>query len=408
MIYVYVLSDGQNGTVRADTVEAAVEWIFNRHAGIEIRRVTWDPFRSLGDLLSGTDGEMRPKDVQYLSRMLGLYLGDGRTTPFDAIRFLRDLVAQARDKRLLLRITRIQQALAAAKSVSAALEEGGYPREFLPLVTVAQDSGRLPEVLKNVSDTLSTRLALRTEIRNALISPAMTMIGLFVMAVVMFLFVLPKMSEIFYQAKGQRPGGIMAAAVDVSVWTHAYPFSSAVLGILVSVAIPMVLLSPSIRQTMVTMGQQIPGLDEGVKLVRTVRFCLAMEGVLEMGQKPLDGIRQMAEHSRDNVDVRIYRGMEGDMENRHYSLSEAVSESAGFAEGFGEWLQAVEASGDLSSRIVHIRTTYDEILRQRLDTFRAAFGPATVIVMGVFVVLVVISLVGPMFDMVSQLLNSPG
>jgi len=68
---------------------------------------------------------------------------------------------------------------------------------FVSMVSVGEESGRLVEVLQLLADQMEKSHTLRARIRGALIYPAIVVIAMVGIGILMFLFVVPRLKEVF-------------------------------------------------------------------------------------------------------------------------------------------------------------------------------------------------------------------
>ncbi|MCX6712278.1 MAG: type II secretion system F family protein [Candidatus Vogelbacteria bacterium] len=96
-------------------------------------------------------------------------------------------------------LTEVEALITKGESLSKALSN--YPKVFsevfVSMVAAAEETGRLPEALKLVSEQLEKSYALRRKIIGALIYPAVIVTAIIVIGILMMIFLIPTLSATF-------------------------------------------------------------------------------------------------------------------------------------------------------------------------------------------------------------------
>jgi len=80
-----------------------------------------------------------------------------------------------------------------------------FPEVFVAMVAAAEETGRLPEALKLVSEQLEKSYALRRKIIGALIYPAVIIAAIIVIGILMMIFLIPTLSATFRELNVPLP-----------------------------------------------------------------------------------------------------------------------------------------------------------------------------------------------------------
>lgn len=76
---------------------------------------------------------------------------------------------------------------------------------YVSLIRAGEASGSLDEVLKRLADTLEKQKEFRSKIKGAMIYPVIVMVGMMIVAMVMMVFVIPKLAEMYKDFGAELP-----------------------------------------------------------------------------------------------------------------------------------------------------------------------------------------------------------
>lgn len=143
------------------------------------------------------------KEMVLFSRQLATLIG-AKVTILQSLRILLDQVTNARLKKV---IGELINSIESGNSLS--LSVARYPHLFgnvyVSVVRTGEISGTLENSLNYLADQLEKDYELNSKVRRAMTYPAFILCALIVVGSLMFLFVLPKLTEILEQQGGELP-----------------------------------------------------------------------------------------------------------------------------------------------------------------------------------------------------------
>ena len=143
------------------------------------------------------------KDVVILSRQLATLF----QAQVSALRVFRLLSSETENRVLGSKLETIADDLQSGNSISAALAK--HPKVFsdfyINMVKAGEESGKLDETFQYLADYLERSFELSSKVRGALIYPAFIVVTFFVVMILMFTMVIPKISEIMTQSGQEIP-----------------------------------------------------------------------------------------------------------------------------------------------------------------------------------------------------------
>lgn len=204
MLYLYkaLESSGarKEGSIEASSLDAAVEAIQKRGLIIvEIEpaeKESWIDHFSIG-------GGVKNKDIVILSRQMAT-LFDAQVSALKIFTLLSTEVENDTLRRSLMQIT---DDLQAGSSISKALSK--HPKIFsdfyVNMVKAGEETGKLNETFNYLAEYLDRNYEVVTKAKNALIYPAFVITVFIAVMVLMFTFIIPKISSILIDSGAPIP-----------------------------------------------------------------------------------------------------------------------------------------------------------------------------------------------------------
>ena len=343
---------------------------------------------------------MNRKEALQFAQQMSLFLG---VIP-DFIQATQMALARFKDKKAIKRRMNILRRKLGQEAVSRAqaVESIGFPREFLPILTLAEESRNFSEAFQRIASTLHEEAELKQTLRNALVAPVMTLVVLFAAFAVMILFVFPKLMELFQQAAGQHPSGILL--FDMFLVNNKYQVFSGVVAFFGVLA--LWLFSKSGRKALLDFAFLVPFLKDVILIYRATKFSMALEMPILAAQPLKESLDQILK-SAAGSEKRIYRKILTSI-IAGQSLKEALEKTAYFPDDFTSWVGSVADAGQLPQEITTIRETYEKLLKQRFETAKTFIGPILLIVAGGSIILMAGALYAPILDLVQSFMTQSG
>jgi type II secretory pathway component PulF len=143
------------------------------------------------------------KDVVILSRQLSTLF----EAQVSALRIFRLLGAETEKRPLAVVLEAVADDLQSGNSISAALEK--HPKVFtefyVSMVKAGEESGKLNDTFSYLADYLDRNYELTSKVRGALIYPAFVTATFFVVMILMFTMIIPKITPILEQSGATIP-----------------------------------------------------------------------------------------------------------------------------------------------------------------------------------------------------------
>ena len=301
-------------------------------------------------------------------------------------------------------ITGVIEAIEGGNSFSQALEL--YPKifdnVFISLVRVGERSGRMSEVLIDITDTLKWQDELLSKARKVMTYPAI--IGTLVMAIIMFMmiFVVPDIMDAIVSLGGEIP---LETRVLVAVSNFLIDFWYLVLAapFVIFIILRMMYQSSSkarFRLDGVLLKLWVIGpVNEKIKISRFTRYFSLM---FASGITVLDAInlsKGVVNNSvlEDGIDRAWQQISEGS------SISEAFKNIGIFPPLVVRMLRVGESSGQMDKSLDNVSYFFDRDINDSIEKMEPVLQTSLMATIGIIVLWLALSVLGPIYDTISTI-----
>ena len=312
---------------------------------------------------------------------------------------LTAMIQQVRNPYLKGVLTNIRERIIEGSALHEALR--GYPRIFFSLyvesIAAGEESGRLSEVLAGLSEYLNRQIALRNRLLTSLAYPSIMALVAFGVFLILIVYVLPSVSEIFKTIHQPLPL-VTRLFLRIGEWTQTY-------GILVPMALTILFIlllkikkTPEGQRFFDRLWLRIPYVEQWVKKAQIARFSRTLSTILASGVPLVKALRL----TKGVITNRI---LQGSLEEviRHIAEGQALGEA--LERLF--WVPPIviqmivvgEESGGLEEMLLSVAEMYEGETEVALKTLLSVIEPVMILFMGGIVGWIVISVLLPIFNM---------
>jgi type II secretory pathway component PulF len=277
-------------------------------------------------------------------------------------------------------LRQVRRAVQGGSSLADALMQ--HPRDFdalfIATVSAGESSGALEAVFERLADHLEESAELRSQVRSALLYPALMAVVGSIGVIVLLAFVIPRFAAVLSDVGGGLPVTTRALMVASAVLTKGW-WAWLLLAALAAYGIPAALARPATRLRWHATRLELPWIGDLERKYVTARFARTLGLVLRSGIPALPALK-IARSSAGNMVVRD--GLE--------RASAAVAEGSALAPALVgilpplavQMIAVGEESGHLEELCLRVADTYDGEVRRALRTAVALIEPAMILVFG--------------------------
>tara|TARA_B000000565_G_scaffold121256_1_gene91271 strand:+ start:3 stop:1199 length:1197 start_codon:yes stop_codon:yes gene_type:complete len=293
----------------------------------------------------------------------------------------------------------INEDITEGNSLSSSMKK--YPSIFDEIYTstiyAGETSASLSEVFHDLSIYLDKEAKIRSQVVGALIYPAVLFFVSIAVIYALLSFVLPQVVEQFVSSNVELP----LLTQTLLAFSEVFPIIIATT-LLILIGIYVVQITNIIPQKYQLMISKyflfIPLIGPIILYDQTARFCSSMRLMTKAGLNTIDSL-QIAQNTFKN------KYLKSQVEKVVNKVIAGTSISKAFAQVqiFPEVFQQLLSSGDLGSQVSEMFEKTKEFLDQEVDTRRnlllTLLQPIVILTMGVFVMLIVLSIMLPLLQM---------
>lgn len=312
------------------------------------------------------------------------------------------LVYQSSKKRMSEIVQDILSEVEGGSPLSRGLEK--YPDVFdnayTSLVKAGEASGQLGEVMLKLANTLERDREFRSRIIGALIYPiiiSVAMVGVFIIIVV---FVVPQMSNIYKSFNLELPFTTkILIATSEAIITYWWMTLLSIVGIVMGFRLYSQSLDGQYVLNRIALKVPIAGRimsqSNVVSFARTLGL-LIQAGVpivesLEIVKQALSGVI-----FKDAVNSFIEDVKHG------YPLSQSVSQDKNFPSFVSQMVMIGEETGTVDQRLEAISTYYEAEVDKLVKNLSVAIEPLIMIFLGVMVAVLIVSVILPIYQLTTS------
>lgn len=277
-----------------------------------------------------------------------------------------------------------------------------FPMLMVSMVRAGEESGALSAALKEISQNLEKSFALNRKVKSALMYPAIIISAIFVIGILMLIFVVPTLTKIFNDFGTKLPTSTQFVIfISDSVSHHTVLFLSSMA--LIVFAVLYVIRSKRLQATKDAVVLRLPGIKLLVQEVNTARTARTLSSLLAAGVEMTRALSitkdvlQNIYYKRviDEANVAVQRG--------EVLSSVFKSKPDLYPIMVGEMVAVGEETGALTQMLGDIATYYEDEVDAQTKNLSTIIEPLLMIFIGVAVGFFAVSMISPMYGLVSTL-----
>ena len=400
MIYAYTAKDvsgkTKNGFIEAASTDQAAEILRSRRlVPTEIKEKQTNTLALLSQRLRGVS----EKEKTIFTRQLATMVAAG----LPLARALGILSAQTRNSRFREILSASLRDVQAGTPLSSSLEkqEGIFSRVYISLVRAGEASGALDSILLRLAENQEKRREFLGRTKGALIYPAIVVIGMGGVFVMMMVFVIPKLMDMYKDlgAELPLPTRIMIGVSRIFTdfwWALLLIAGAAAFGfwrfsqtdqgrhLLARAILRLPIVGPISTQSQLAEVTRTLGLliQSGVPILTALEISKgAVSNVLY-----LEAIERAA--------VSVEKGA---------PLSATLKNDPLFPASLGQMVEVGEETGKVDEVLAKISTFFESEVDQAVNNLSVALEPIIMVLLGVMVGFLILSVILPIYSLTSQL-----
>jgi type IV pilus assembly protein PilC len=402
--YAYLTKDSagnrHEGELRADSLETATQKLMaSDQIIISLKEVdtTWDflgPFLDEVTLsFERWKNRIPLSNLVFFTRQLATMYSAGLTLE----RAIQSLASEEKHPRLKKVLTKVGENIRRGMSLSEALKlhPGVFSSLFVALTRAGEVSGNLDEILDQLATYLEILDDTRRKVKSALTYPAFMVVFLIGMMSGMFMWIIPKFSDVYAQLGTSLPEATRML-VAVSEWVSTNFLR--ILGLTIVAIVGLWLASKTRRGGYLidSFKLRLPVFGALINQSILNKFCKTLGILLGAGVPVLEALGLM----RKVVNNRVYEAAVEDSSEfirDGFNISTALRRTGVFPSIMLQLTSTGEETGELDSLLDHAADFYYKQVNALVDRMTTLIEPLLILAVGLVIGVMVVITYLPVF-----------
>ncbi len=319
----------------------------------------------------------------------------------DGIRDLRDSIE---NPRFLEVLTTLIEDMDGGRILSQSMAQhpAVFDKVFVSLVRAGEQAGRLTEVFENLGNTLKWQDELAAQTKRLLMYPALVLVVVVGVMLFMLIYLVPQVVQLLKTMGLALPIQTRVLIFVSNFVINYWPF---VFGVPVLVAIAIVIVVRRSQRAQYWLDYtklRLPVIGPILQKIILSRFCNFFALMYQSGITILEAIRT----SEDIVDNRVIADglmRAGAQINAGDNLTETFQNLGMFPPLVIRMLRVGETTGALDTALLNVTYFYNRDVKDAVDKGLAMLGPALTIVLGGMLIVIMWSVLGPVYDILGKM-----
>jgi type IV pilus assembly protein PilC len=274
---------------------------------------------------------------------------------------------------------------------------------YVNMVRAGEQSGALVQVLRRMAQHFQQFAEVQSKFTSALVYPAMVVVvGILMVAFFMF-FMLPKFMEMFNGFDITLPLPTRMLMGFSHIVTNVY----AIMGLVLGVAVIVILVgkfraSETGRRKIDEWKMKAPIIGKVVKLNLFGQFARVLSTLLQNGVPVLTALK-ITEQVMPNLLVKEAVAKTREAVTDGKTLAQPLAQSKVFPQLMVDLVRIGEETGDVPGSLNNLADTYESELAIGLRVMTQLIEPLMIIVMAIVVGFLLVSILLPLFQLISQI-----
>lgn len=343
--------------------------------------------------------QVKKIEIAEFCESLASMIGSGLPL-LDSMESIKDTI---RVKRLKDALDQVVRGIAQGESLSGAFSRQSdvFPEMLVFFCSIGEETGTIQTALNNTAEYLKKVDGIVSQVKRALIYPAFVVCAMLGVIVFWMFFVLPRLVSTFREINVQLPNITMSLVNFVSFSKENWYLYPVALGGLVALLTVMGRY-PRTRMMLSRMAFRMPVIGELLKCSTLTLVFSNMSLMLSSGvtlTKSLDILEKIFHNDL----IRSVLGRIRNETNMGNSLLQAFTATGFFDAVTLKMISVGEKTGTLDQRLRYLADTYEVRTTRFVEIMGKLIEPIAIVMTGGIFIFIVISLIGPVYDLMSKL-----
>ncbi len=349
------------------------------------------------EALMGRFSKPKAEEITNFTRQMATMIGSGLPL-VEALRILKNQAGPG----LKPVIDKILIEVEGGSTLGDAVQNsgGGFSSVYIAMVRAGESAGVLDQVMAKLADALDKQREFRSKTKGAMVYPVIIMIAMVVIASIMMVFVVPKLTAMYKDFGAELPGPtkVLMAVSDFAV-NYWY-------GVILVLGVAFFLISNWAKTEVGALVVEqitfrVPIWGKLRKDVILTEFARTISVLLAAGIPILDALNIVSSTLGSRVYAAGIRQAAVYVE-KGISLADAITRLEIFPPILSQMISVGEETGKLDTVLGKLSAFYESESEIKVKALTTAIEPLIMVIMGIGVGFLVIAVIMPIYNLTSQ------
>jgi len=319
-------------------------------------------------------------------------------------RAIRNLTVQTKNKKFAKILGEIQSELQSGATLSDGLAKypGVFDELFVNMIRVGETSGNLEEVLNILAIQLEKEHELIGKVRGALIYPAVILVAMIAIGIVMMVFVVPKLTQVFKDLGSDLPATTKFVIATSDFLKNNF-LLSLVGFVILAVLAKIYTTTDSGKKTMGFLFLNLPAISNIYIKMNSARFSRILSSLLRSGVTIVESLRILS-RTLTNHYYRTALEKASEMIQKGEPLSKIIyQEKKIFPILVPQMLEVGEETGKTETVMQKLADFYEDEVNQLTRNLSSIIEPVLMLIIGAAVGFFAVSMLTPMYSVMQNI-----
>jgi len=362
-------------------------------------RYSQQRFQVLETLKTLAQPQVKKIEIAEFCESLASMIGSGLPL-LDSMESIRDTI---KVKRLNAALDQVIRGIAQGESLSGAFSRQSdvFPEMLIFFCNIGEETGTIQTALENTAEYLKKVDGIVSQVKRALIYPAFVVCAMLGVIVFWMFFVLPRLVSTFKEINVQLPDITMSLVNFVNFSKENWYLYPLVFGGLAALLVAMTRY-PGTRMMMSRVAFRMPVIGELLKSSTLTLVFSSMSLMLSSGVTLTKSLDILDKIFRNDLVRSVLTRIRNET-NMGNSLLAAFTATGFFDAVTLKMVSVGEKTGTLDQRLRYLADTYEMRTTRFVEIMGKLIEPIAIVMTGGIFVFIVISLIGPVYDLMSKL-----
>lgn len=290
------------------------------------------------------------------------------------------------------------------ESLSTAMKKHSkvFSPTYLALVKSGETGGVLDKVLNRLADNLEKQQEFRGKVKGALIYPAIIVVGMIIVAIVMILFVIPKLTDLYTQFDAELPFTTRILLGFTGIFTK-YWYLAAIAIFIAGWSFSFYRKTTQGKNKLAKLVFEIPIFGDLQKEIILTELTRTLSLMVGSGVPILEGLSVTAGVVENVIISDALKDVSNQIEKGFPVAFAFAKHPDAFPYILSQMVSVGEETGKMEEVLAKVSHVFEVSSEQKVKALTAAIEPVIMIVLGIGVAFLVIAVILPIYNLTTVL-----